>query len=251
MTQAVCFHCGDTKWGAFNGCDNCGSLPKSDDDLILSLLLTDHNLSADQLAFFGQSIKVGRPPVVPESEKAKLRPAVEEAKRMLGINQTSRERNKPTERKRTRVDRSFKAVLAVIAFVAVYFLTSVVAYVLVLYINGGSVFSLSGWRAFGVAAFANAWAGYLGVVAGLALLDAFLAPYPTRIVGITFIALLGIWFVPLTLVYAIGTIGFFSGEDLGSWPPEGELGQYFLGLTRAIVATICAWLMLVKRQPNG
>lgn len=75
-----------------------------------------------------------------------------------------------------------------------------------------------------------------------------MTPYPVRFVGIAFISLLGIWFIPLTLIYAIGGVGYFLGDDLGDWPPEGELGQYFVGITRSIVATICTWLMLIKRQ---
>jgi hypothetical protein len=85
MTQAVCFHCGDMKWGAFNGCENCGSKPKSDDELMLSIMLTDHNLSGDKLAYFAQSIKAGQSPRIPDSEKEKLRPAIEEAKVLLGM----------------------------------------------------------------------------------------------------------------------------------------------------------------------
>jgi hypothetical protein len=87
MTQAVCFHCGETKWGSFNGCENCGSKTKSDDDLMLSLMLTKHNLSEDELTRFARSIKAGRPPVIPESERIKLRPAIEQAKIMMGIKQ--------------------------------------------------------------------------------------------------------------------------------------------------------------------
>jgi hypothetical protein len=87
MTEAVCFHCGETKWGSFNACENCGSKPKSDDDLMLSLMLTEHNLSADEFVRFARSIKAGRPPVIPESERVKLRPAIEQAKVMMGIKQ--------------------------------------------------------------------------------------------------------------------------------------------------------------------
>lgn len=87
MTEAVCFHCGDTKWGSFNACESCGLKPKSDDDLMLSLMLTEHNLSADELARFARSIKAGRPPVIPESERIRLRPAIEQAKVMMGIKQ--------------------------------------------------------------------------------------------------------------------------------------------------------------------
>jgi hypothetical protein len=87
MTQAACFHCGEMKWGSFNACENCGSKPKSDDDLMLSLMLTEHNLSEDELTRFARSIKAGRPPVIPESERIKLRPAIEQAKVMMGIKQ--------------------------------------------------------------------------------------------------------------------------------------------------------------------
>ena len=62
-----------------------GSKPKSDDDLMLSLMLTEHNLSEDDLARFARSIKAGRRPVIPESEKIKLGPAIEQAKIMMGI----------------------------------------------------------------------------------------------------------------------------------------------------------------------
>jgi len=87
MTQAVCFNCGETKWGSFNGCENCGSRPRSDDELMLSLMLTDHNLREDEFARFANSIKAGRRPIIPESEKVKLRHAVAQAKVMMGIAQ--------------------------------------------------------------------------------------------------------------------------------------------------------------------
>lgn len=143
----------------------------------------------------------------------------------------------------------FKAIAALLIFIAAYFLVSAMIYLIVLYINGGSIFSAMDWRAFGISAFANAWAGYLGVYAGREILDRWLKPYPARFVGIAFIALLGIWFVPLTLIYVAGGITILAGGvDLGDWPPEGELGEYFLGLVRAIVTVICTWVMLVKRE---
>ena len=42
MTKAVCFRCGDIKFGAFNPCGACGETPRNDEDLILSLAMTDH-----------------------------------------------------------------------------------------------------------------------------------------------------------------------------------------------------------------
>lgn len=42
MTQAVCFKCGEMKHGAFTDCPHCGGRPVTDDELVLSLAMTDH-----------------------------------------------------------------------------------------------------------------------------------------------------------------------------------------------------------------
>lgn len=141
-----------------------------------------------------------------------------------------------------------KAIVSLLIFIAAYFLVSAIIYLIVLYINSGSLFSPINWRAFAIAAFANAWAGYLGVYAGQKILDKWLEPYPVRFVRTAFIALLGIWFVPLTLIYAAGGILILLGEGLADWPLEGEFQEYILGLIRAVVAVVCAWVMLVKRD---
>lgn len=141
-----------------------------------------------------------------------------------------------------------KTIAALLIFVAAYFLISAVIYLLVLYINGGSIFSEMNWRTFAIAAFANAWAGYLGVFAGRVILDRWFESYSLRFVGIAFIVLLGIWFVPLTLIYLAGGILILLSEILPDWPPEGEFPEYVLGLVRAVVAVVCAWMMLVRRD---
>jgi len=41
MTQAVCFKCEVIKFGAFVVCDKCEALSESEDDLMLSVVLTD------------------------------------------------------------------------------------------------------------------------------------------------------------------------------------------------------------------
>ena len=56
MTQAVCFKCGDIKWGAFNHCENCGAMPKSDDELMLSLAFTDYYFDLAKLRQIGRDI---------------------------------------------------------------------------------------------------------------------------------------------------------------------------------------------------
>lgn len=138
-----------------------------------------------------------------------------------------------------------KAIAALLIFVAVYFLISGIIFLVIFYTLG----SPTDWRLFTVGAFANAWAAGYGVYAGRGILDKFFSPYSARFVGVAFIVLLGLWFVPHTLIYAAGALALFSGvEGLENWPPEGELSEYFLGLVRAVVAVSCAWGMLVKRQ---
>jgi hypothetical protein len=84
MTQAVCFNCGAIKWGAFNDCDHCNAHPSTDDELMISLALTDHYFDLAALKQTGQAIKAGRRPTLPEDIKNKLRPRIIEFKRMVG-----------------------------------------------------------------------------------------------------------------------------------------------------------------------
>jgi hypothetical protein len=42
MTRAVCFKCGAIKFGAFCPCPECGDVPATEDDLALSLAMSDH-----------------------------------------------------------------------------------------------------------------------------------------------------------------------------------------------------------------
>ena len=89
---AVCFKCGEIKWGAFNHCDKCGARPRSDDELMLSLAFTDHYFDLEKLQRIGRIIKMGNPPQLDEATKSKLSPAVQEAKMMLGIDGTDKQR---------------------------------------------------------------------------------------------------------------------------------------------------------------
>lgn len=61
MTQAVCFKCGESKFGAFTLCQQCQTRPLSEADLIASLCLTDHYLPLDNLQLIGEQIKSGQP----------------------------------------------------------------------------------------------------------------------------------------------------------------------------------------------
>jgi hypothetical protein len=90
MTQAVCFKCGSLKFGAFSNCERCGARPQSDDDLMLSLAFTDHYFDRASLERIGADIAAGVPPQLDPTTKEKLRPAVQEAKRMLGLGEGKR-----------------------------------------------------------------------------------------------------------------------------------------------------------------
>lgn len=89
MTQAVCFKCGEMKWGAFGNCKACGAQPQSDDDLMLALAFTDHYFDQSKLEQIGRDIKAGIRPQLSESLKEKLSPAIKESKVMLGLNRTA------------------------------------------------------------------------------------------------------------------------------------------------------------------
>jgi hypothetical protein len=56
MTVAVCFRCGERKVGAFGACGKCGVQPITDDDLVLSLAMTDHYFDRPTLAQMGDRI---------------------------------------------------------------------------------------------------------------------------------------------------------------------------------------------------
>jgi hypothetical protein len=86
MTHAVCFRCGEMKWGAFNHCEECRAMPNADDELMMSLAFTDHYFELERLQQIGSEIKSGRTPRLPDAWKEQLAPAVREAKVMLGIN---------------------------------------------------------------------------------------------------------------------------------------------------------------------
>ena len=56
MTIALCFKCGDTKFGALLECQKCSADPTG--NVSLDILFTDHNFSAQTLSEFGGVIKV-------------------------------------------------------------------------------------------------------------------------------------------------------------------------------------------------
>ncbi|MDQ4140216.1 MAG: hypothetical protein M3142_06795 [Bacteroidota bacterium] len=70
MTTAVCYNCGKFKTSAFVPCYQCGAIPKQDDDIVLSLALTDHFFDHTTLESMGETIQNG--------EKIRLDPKTHE-----------------------------------------------------------------------------------------------------------------------------------------------------------------------------
>jgi hypothetical protein len=84
MTQAVCFSCGEMKYGAFSRCESCGVEPTSDRELMLSLTLTDHYFDAPALQQLGREIKGGKTPQLSAEDERSLAAALEQIKPMMG-----------------------------------------------------------------------------------------------------------------------------------------------------------------------
>ena len=72
MTQAVCFSCGDLKVGAFTVCSSCGIKPKTDEDMVLSLAMTDHYFDISTLKRMSEMVKRGERVELDESTREML-----------------------------------------------------------------------------------------------------------------------------------------------------------------------------------
>jgi hypothetical protein len=72
MTMAVCFKCGVIKFGAFVSCPECAGFPQTEDDLALSLAMTDHYFDMPTLAQMGAAVRDGKPPHLDPDTHAQL-----------------------------------------------------------------------------------------------------------------------------------------------------------------------------------
>jgi len=98
MTTAVCFQCGHLKTGSFMPCEHCQAKPLSDDELIVSLAMSDHYFDQPTLESMGQYIREnGHPPKLdPESEKV-FRRNFETVKASGALDQLFTERDQQQE----------------------------------------------------------------------------------------------------------------------------------------------------------
>jgi glutaredoxin len=82
MTQAVCFKCGEIKFGAFVPCPYCNARPSADEELILSLAMTDHYFDLATMKKMGTAVKDGKSPHLDEKSHQDLLKQVEKLKKM-------------------------------------------------------------------------------------------------------------------------------------------------------------------------
>lgn len=60
MTRAICWNCGEWKFGALTACKHCGARPDNEEDVMASMLLTDRQSSDSELKGFAAAIKSGK-----------------------------------------------------------------------------------------------------------------------------------------------------------------------------------------------
>jgi hypothetical protein len=92
MTKAVCFSCGSIKWGSLTRCENCRATPVSDEELLQSLVLSDHYFDAKQLDEFGKGIASGVKMKIEQSFADQLQPVVQRMKPRLKLNRQAARR---------------------------------------------------------------------------------------------------------------------------------------------------------------
>ncbi len=65
MAMAICFKCGSAKPGALTACQTCNAVPSTTSQYAVSLALSDHLSSKDQLAQYSQELRNGNKLSVP------------------------------------------------------------------------------------------------------------------------------------------------------------------------------------------
>ena len=88
MTAAICFHCGKTKFGALTTCGVCGSTPSEEDDIALSMALSDHYHTVEHLEVLGWQIANGKRLILDQKTKDTILVGYRSAKQNFGLQPT-------------------------------------------------------------------------------------------------------------------------------------------------------------------
>ena len=91
MGMAICFKCGSEKSGALLACGACGTTPRLNSELALSLVLTDHLSSKTQLAHYSHELRNHLKLSVPSDALAQAQEALKDPQlmAMLGAQPAS------------------------------------------------------------------------------------------------------------------------------------------------------------------
>ena len=99
MTQAVCFKCGEIKFGAFVLCPHCNARPSADEELVLSLAMTDHYFDLATMKQMGAAVKDGKPPHLDERSRQDLLKQLRQSKKLLKSHLITNNDLTPAKRK--------------------------------------------------------------------------------------------------------------------------------------------------------
>jgi len=97
MTMAVCFKCGVIKFGAFVPCPKCHDCPETEDDLALSLAMTDHYFDMPTLEQIGASVRDGKPPKLDPETHAQLVDTIRSSGMLVKRQGMAKEASKTSE----------------------------------------------------------------------------------------------------------------------------------------------------------
>ncbi len=124
LTKAVCFNCGEFKLGAFRACSLCKRGPETDDQLVMSLALTDHYFDLQTLKVMGKDIKNGKVLQLDEQTRENLLSSLAKVKETTGIkfDRPAREPSSPPQKMQ---ETPFRRKMSVILFV-IALLTAIV-----------------------------------------------------------------------------------------------------------------------------
>ncbi|EEF26778.1 conserved hypothetical protein, partial [Ricinus communis] len=89
MTKAICFYCGLEKSGALLACSGCGTIPRTSNELALSLVLTDHLSSKLQLAHYSHELRNHMKLSVPSDALAQAQEALKDPQLMTMLGELS------------------------------------------------------------------------------------------------------------------------------------------------------------------
>lgn len=83
MGIATCFKCGSEKYGALTTCRNCTTAPSTKSEYAVSLVLSDHLSSEDQLGWFSQQLRDGNKLSVPREALAQALDALKDPQLLM------------------------------------------------------------------------------------------------------------------------------------------------------------------------